>query len=75
MNLLDDIFEDLIDDINIWKKRNYLGTTKERLENLKDILDGQTEMLDDAIKEIEQDKSWAGVDEAIEKEKIENYEG
>lgn len=79
MTLLDDIFNDLIDDLNKWKKNNKNeDSVLNRLEILKYVLEEQIDTLKNEIsekkQEQEQDLSWARADEILEEMRIREYE-
>ena len=71
MNLLDEVFNDLIKDLNYWNKCNQKGdSVLSRLENLKDTLEEHIDIIDTELRYEEQDSSFAGVDERIEEMRI-----
>ena len=72
--LLDDVFDDLIKDLEKNGNKSSKETKIERLESLKEDLEDKIAQVDDEIKYLKQDDSWAGVDEAIEEERIKKYE-
>ena len=74
--LIDDVFDELIDDLNRWHKKygHDEDFIEEGLISLKDITDDYSDYSDYQISELNQDKSWARVDEAIEEERIRQYE-
>ena len=74
--LIDDVFDELIDDLNRWHKKYGYDEdfVEEGLISLKDITDDYSNYSDYQISELNQDKSWAGVDEAIEEGRIRKYE-
>lgn len=71
MSLLDEVFNDLIKDLNYWNKCNQKGdSVLSRLENLKDTLEEYIDTIETDIRQQEQDNSFAGVDERIEEMRI-----
>ena len=71
MSLLDEVFNDLIKDLNYWNKCNQKGdSVLSRLENLKDTLEEHIDTIETDIRLREQDSSFAGVDERIEEMRI-----
>lgn len=71
MNLLDEVFNDLIKDLNYWNKCNQKGdSVLSRLENLKDTLEEHIDTIETDIRQQEQDSSFVGVDERIEEMRI-----
>ena len=71
MSLLDEVFNDLIKDLNYWNKCNQKGdSVLSRLENLKDTLEEHIDIIDTELRYEEQDSSFAGADERIEEMRI-----
>ena len=71
MSLLDEVFNDLIKDLNYWNKCNQKGdSVLSRLENLKDTLEKHIDTIETDIRLQEQDSSWNGIDERIEEMRI-----
>lgn len=71
MSLLDEVFNDLIKDLNYWNKCNQKGdSVLSRLENLKETLEDQIEEIESEIRLQEQDSSFVGIDERIEEMRI-----
>lgn len=71
MSLLDEVFNDLIKDLNYWNKCNQKGdSVLSRLENLKDTLEEHIDTIETDIRLQEQDSSFVGVDERIEEMRI-----
>ena len=71
MSLLDEVFNDLIKDINDWHKVNCDdGLVKEKLSDLKDTLQEHIDTIDTELRYEEQDSSFAGIDERIEEMRI-----
>ncbi|MBR6689719.1 MAG: hypothetical protein IKL65_00110 [Bacilli bacterium] len=71
MNLLDEVFNDLIKDLNYWNKCNQKGdSVLSRLENLKDTLEEHIDTIETDIRLQEQDSSFVGIDERIEEMRI-----
>ena len=71
MSLLDEVFNDLIKDLNYWNKCNQKGdSVLSRLENLKDTLEEHIDTIETDIRLQEQDRSFVGVDERIEEMRI-----
>lgn len=75
MSLLDEVFNDLIKDLNYWNKCNQKGdSVLSRLENLKDTLEEHIDTIETDIRLQEQDSSFVGIDERIEEMRIGQYE-
>ena len=71
MSLLDEVFNDLIKDLNYWNKCNQKGdSVLSRLENLKDTLEEHIDTIETDIRLQEQDSSFVGIDERIEEMRI-----
>lgn len=65
--LLDDVFDELIDDLNKWHKRNHNNKSiKEGLDNLKDILEDYLNSSDSEIREIENHDNSEYVDDYLD---------
>lgn len=65
--LLDDVFDELIDDLNKWHKRNHNNKSiKEGLDNLKDILEDYLNSSDSEIREIENHDNSECVDNYLD---------
>jgi len=71
MSLLDEVFNDLIKDLNYWNKCNQKGdSVLSRLENLKDTLEEHIDTIETDIRLQEQDSSFTEIDERIEEMRI-----
>lgn len=69
MDLLSDVFNDLIKDLNSWRKKdNKDDSVIDRLESLKETLEDEISMIETEIRIQEQDSSW------YYDERNENYE-
>lgn len=66
MDLIDEIFKDLIDDINKWHRKSNGDSEMENLKELKGILNEYVDSLDTDIRLQEQDKSLATIDDNME---------
>lgn len=65
--LLDDVFDELIDDLNKWHKRNHNNESiKEGLDNLKDILEDYLNSSDSEIREIDNRDNSEYVDDYLD---------
>lgn len=65
-----EIIENLITDLNELNEREF-ETEQEKLEWLKDLLKDYTRFANEEMTILNQDKSWGGIDEAIEREHFE----
>lgn len=69
--MIDDVFNDLIDDLERWRKRGDEETTEEeKLEDLKDVLDDYSKYIKD---ELRKEKPKIDVDKIIEEEKLSQF--
>lgn len=72
--LLDDVFDDLMSDINHSNKTYSSKSNIQRLEDLRDTLEDNIMRINDEIKYLEQDDSFARVDELIDLGRSNRYE-
>lgn len=68
--LLDDVFDDLIKDLEKYGSKEQKETKIEKLESLREDLEDKIAQVDDELKYLKQDDSWVGVDERIEEMRI-----
>ncbi len=71
MNLLDEVFEDLIKDIQLCHKRNNNDSTVEGLRDLKSLLEGYVDSIDSDIRLESQDRSYEELDRLSDERRIE----
>ena len=73
--LIDDVFDELIDDLNKWHKK-YTNDSDIRvgLHGLRDLLEDYEVSTEEEIRELEQDKSWEQADREYDEWRIREYE-
>ena len=68
--LLDDVFDDLIKDLEKYGNKSNKEMKIKKLEDIREDLEDKIAQVDDELKYLKQDNTWAGVDEEIERVRI-----
>ena len=68
--LLDDVFDDLIKDLEKYGNKSNKEMKIKKLEDIREDLEDKIAQVDDELKYLKQDDNFVGVDETIEEMRI-----